>query len=216
MKVLRNHGPIRKLVSFRLSACQTKSRGLEAVSELVRLIMPSDPVHGWGHVERVVETACRIAGGYEGVDYEVLLLAAYLHDIGRLSEPENHAVRSASIARHVLKMLGYPEDKIERVVEAVLAHSYSLGYAATSMEAKILSDADRLDALGSIGLVRVLMYSGELGRDLSEAIDHIRVKLLKLPETMYTSEGRAEAERRVKAIRAFLEDLLNELGGPPR
>lgn len=197
-----------------LNACQTKSRVLESVSELVKLLIPPDPVHGFGHVKRVVEIACRIASSYENVDYEVLLLAAYLHDVGRLSEPENHAVRSASIARHVLKMLGYPEDRIERVVEAVLAHSYSSGYVATSVEAKILSDADRLDALGTIGLVRVLVYSGELGRDLSETINHIRAKLLKLPETMYTAEGRAEAERRVKTVREFLEGLLQELGDP--
>ncbi|MEM2055608.1 MAG: hypothetical protein QXY48_04620, partial [Sulfolobales archaeon] len=74
-----------------------------------------------------------------------------------------------------------------------------------------LSDADKLDALGAIGLVRVLMYSGELGRDLHEVIEHIKAKLLKLPETMHTSEGKVEAERRVKIIREFLENLFREL-----
>ncbi len=191
--------------------CQAESRVLDTVSELVKLLMPSDPVHGLGHVERVARMACRIARNYESVDHEVLLLSAYLHDIGRLSSPENHAVRSASIVRHILRMLEYPEDRIEKVVDTVLAHSYSLGYVAMSTEAKILSDADKLDALGSIGLVRVLMYSGELGRDLSEVIEHIKAKLLRLPETMYTSEGKAEAEKRVKIIREFLENLFQEL-----
>lgn len=184
---------------------------LNAVSELVKLLMPPDPVHGIEHVERVVRMACRIASNYETVDREVLLLSAYLHDIGRLSSPDNHAVRSASIVRHILEMLGYPKDKIEKVVDTVLSHSYSLGYAAMSTEAKILSDADKLDALGAIGLVRVLMYSGELGRDLHEVIEHIKAKLLKLPETMHTSEGKVEAERRVKIIREFLENLFREL-----
>jgi len=198
-------------VRLKLSECQVNSRVLNAVSELVKLLMPPDPVHGIEHVERVVRMACRIASNYETVDREVLLLSAYLHDIGRLSSPDNHAVRSASIVRHILEMLGYPKDKIEKVVDTVLSHSYSLGYAAMSTEAKILSDADKLDALGAIGLVRVLMYSGELGRDLHEVIEHIKAKLLKLPETMHTSEGKVEAERRVKIIREFLENLFREL-----
>ncbi|MEM4550963.1 MAG: HD domain-containing protein, partial [Sulfolobales archaeon] len=113
---------------LKLSECQVNSRVLNAVSELVKLLMPPDPVHGIEHVERVVRMACRIASNYETVDREVLLLSAYLHDIGRLSSPDNHAVRSASIVRHILEMLGYPKDKIEKVVDTVLSHSYSLGY----------------------------------------------------------------------------------------
>lgn len=196
-----------------MKTCQVESLGLREVSGLVKLIMPPDPVHGIGHVERVARIACSIASNYENIDYEVLLLAAYLHDVGRLSGSENHAVRSASIAKHVLKMLGYPEDKIEKVIDTIMAHSYSSGRAAMSMEAKILSDADKLDALGSIGLVRVLMYSGGLGRELNEVIEHIRVKLLKLPEVIYTKEGRAEAGKRVRIIKDFLENLLHELNG---
>lgn len=180
---------------------------LEAVSGLVKLLMPPDPVHGIGHIERVVKIACQIANSYKNVDHEVLLLAAHLHDIGRISEPENHAVRSASIAKYLLRVLEYPEDKIEKVVDAVLAHSYSSRYESMSLEARILSDADRLDALGSIGLARVLMYSGELGRELNEVIEHIKLKLLKLPEAMHTDEGKVEAERRVKIIKEFLENL---------
>ena len=196
---------------YQLGACSFKTPVVEAALELARLVMPPDPVHGFGHVSRVADLACEIASRYEGVDYEVLLVAAYLHDIGRIAEPENHAARSASIARYLLRLLGYPDEKAERVVEAILAHSYSSGYAAASLEARILSDADKLDALGSVGLARVLMYSGEIGRDMLGVAEHIRVKLLRLPEYMYTEEGRAEAERRVRLLRDFLDGLLREL-----
>lgn len=196
----------------RLSSCPPKTPTVEVVLELARLIMPPDDVHGFGHVSRVIDIACSIASKYENVDYEVLSIASYLHDVGRVADPENHAVRSASIARYILKLLEYPEDKVEKVVEAILAHSYSSGYTAMSLEAKILSDADKLDALGSIGLARVLMYSGEIGRGIEDVIEHIKVKLLKLPDHMYTEEGKSEAERRAKAIKDFLYGLLRELG----
>ena len=191
--------------------CPARSAVVSAVEELVRLLMPEDPVHGFGHVARVLELACRFAEGYSGVDYEVLQLAALLHDVGRVSGAENHAARSAQIARAILRLAGYPEERAERVVEAIVSHSYSHGRRAESLEAMILSDADKVDALGAIGLVRVFMYSGTLGRDLEGSLDHIRGKILKLPQLLYTEEARREAERRVRLVVEFLENLEREL-----
>jgi uncharacterized protein len=195
--------------------CPVRSELVAAVEELVRLIMPEDPVHGFGHVARVLELACRFAEGYSGVDYEVLQLAALLHDVGRVSGVENHAARSAQVARALLKLAGYPEDRIERVVEAIVSHSYSHGRRAESLEARILSDADKVDALGAIGLVRVFMYSGTLGRGLEDSLDHIRSKILRLPQLLYTEEARREAEGRVRLVVEFLENIERELGRAP-
>jgi len=192
--------------------CPAKSGVVSAVEELVRLLMPEDPVHGFGHVARVLELACRFAKGYSGVDYEVLQLAALLHDVGRVSGAENHAARSAQVARAILKLVGYPEERVEKVVEAIVSHPYSHGRRAESLEAMILSDADKVDALGAIGLVRVFMYSGTLGRDLEGSLDHIRSKVLKLPQLLYTEGARREAERRVRLVVEFLESLERELG----
>jgi uncharacterized protein len=195
--------------------CPVRSELVAAVEELVRLVMPEDPVHGFGHVARVLELACRFAEGYSGVDYEVLQLAALLHDVGRVSGVENHAARSAQVARALLKLAGYPEDRIERVVEAIVSHSYSHGRRAESLEARILSDADKVDALGAIGLVRVFMYSGTLGRGLEDSLDHIRSKILRLPQLLYTEEARREAEGRVRLVVEFLENIERELGRAP-
>ncbi len=192
--------------------CPSRTEAVSAVEELVKLLMPEDPVHGFGHVARVLELACRFAEGYSGVDYEVLQLAALLHDIGRVSGVENHVARSAQIARALLKLVGYPEGRVERVVEAIVSHSYSRGQRAESLEAMILSDADKVDALGAIGLVRVFMYSGTLGRDLEGSLDHIRSKILKLPQLLYTDVARREAEKRVRLVAEFLESLERELG----
>ncbi len=190
--------------------CPSRSGLVSAVEELVRLIMPEDPVHGFGHVARVLELACRFAEGFSGVDYEVLQLATLLHDVGRVSGAENHAARSAQIARALLELAGYPKDRIEKVVEVILSHSYSHGQRAESLEAKILSDADKVDALGAIGLVRVFMYSGTLGREFESSLDHVKSKILKLPQLLYTEEARREAEKRVRLVVKFLESLEEE------
>jgi len=193
-----------------LMPCPSRSGLVSAVEELVRLIMPEDPVHGFGHVARVLELACRFAEGFSGVDYEVLQLATLLHDVGRVSGAENHAARSAQIARALLELAGYPKDRIEKVVEVILSHSYSHGQRAESLEAKILSDADKVDALGAIGLVRVFMYSGTLGREFESSLDHVKSKILKLPQLLYTEEARREAEKRVRLVVKFLESLEEE------
>lgn len=190
--------------------CSARSGLVSAVEKLVRLIMPEDPVHGFGHVTRVLELACRFAEGFSGVDYEVLQLATLLHDVGRVSGAENHAARSAQIARALLELAGYPEDRIEKVVEVILSHSYSHGQGAESLEAKILSDADKVDALGAIGLVRVFMYSGSIGREFESSLNHIKSKILKLPQLLHTEEARREAEKRVKLVIKFLESLEEE------
>jgi len=164
-------------------------------------------------VARVLRIAESLSRNYEGlIDKEVLTIAVLLHDIGRLGYgKENHAEASARVANSLLTLLGYPEKKKKLVIEAIRAHSFSSGIYPESLEAKILSDADKLDALGAIGIARVFMYSCEEGRGLEESINHFRKKILKLPDLMNTPEGKEEALRRVKIIKEFLDELTREI-----
>jgi len=189
-----------------------RSSLVELIERIVKLLMPEDPCHGVVHVLRVRDLALRLGEAVpEPVDREILEIAALLHDIGRVADPTNHAERSAEIARLLLELSGYPRDRIGRVVEAILAHSYSGKRPALSIEAKVLSDADKLDALGAIGIARVFAYGGRTGRSLEASINHFHEKILKLKEFMYTSVGRAIAEERHRFVEEFLERLYQEL-----
>ena len=127
----------------------------------------------------------------------------------------------------MLRAWGYPEACIPDVAHAIEAHSFSARVAPRSLEARVLQDADRLDALGAVGLARCLMLGGELGRplyvaadpfcahrppdDLAATVDHFYTKLLHLAERFQTPSGRAEAARRTIVLRQFLQELDHEL-----
>ncbi len=189
---------------------------ISQIRDLVKHVMPDDFVHGYPHVERVRKLALEIAEEIEEpVDKEVLEIAALLHDIGRYgSSGKHHAEASAEIADFLLFLLQYPEDKRKNVVEAIRAHSYSLNTEAVSLEAKILSDADKLDALGAIGIGRVFMYSCQHSRSLEDTVKHMKEKLLRLQSLMYTSPGRRMARNRTEIMENFLRNLEKELSTP--
>ncbi len=185
---------------------------IEIIEELVKNVMSSDPVHGYPHVHRVRELALQIASHYSEVDKEVIELAALLHDIARNGPGKaDHAFTSAKVAELLLRSMGYPEQKVALVVEAISTHSYSADREPQSLEAKILSDADKLDALGAIGVARVFLYSGAIGRGIEESIAHIKTKILKLPDLMKTPEGRELALKRVKVVEEFIKCIEEEL-----
>ncbi|MDK2384333.1 MAG: HD domain-containing protein, partial [Candidatus Korarchaeota archaeon] len=123
---------------------------------------------------------------------------------------EGHAEASARAAERILRALGYPEGRIARVVEAIRSHGLSSSRAPRSVEAAILSDADKLDAIGAVGVARAFMESGRRGRGFEETLRHFEEKLLRLRDMMYTGEGRRLAEARHKAMEEFLEELLRE------
>lgn len=167
--------------------------------------------HDYEHVMRVYKLAISV-GRKLGADEIVLSLAALLHDVGRVKEGNlHHALISAEIAKDFLESKGLSKEVIDKVVEAIEAHSYSLGKKASSLEAKILSDVDKLDALGAIGIARVFLYSGAKGRSLSESLKHFEEKILKLPSLIYLDELKVVAERRAKFVKEFLKELKLEL-----
>jgi len=189
---------------------------IERTREFARGFFEREGTHGFSHVERVFNLCLHI-GREEGADLEVLALASLLHDIARPLEDagkvEDHALESARIARQFLRSLGYSEEKVEAVVHAIEAHRFSRGPEPRTLEAKILSDADKLDAIGAIGIARVFMYSGEHGRDIEASLRHFEEKILKLKDLMYTETARRIAEDRHRFTEEFIERIRREIEG---
>jgi len=189
---------------------------IEKTKEFAKSFFEREGTHGFSHVERVFNLCLHI-GKEEGADLEVLALASLLHDIARPLEDsgkvEDHAAESAKIAGRFLRSLGYPEEKVQAVVHAIEAHRFSRGPEPRTLEAKILSDADKLDAIGAVGIARVFMYSGEHGRDIEASLKHFEEKILKLKDLMYTETARRIAEERHGFTVEFIERIRREMEG---
>ena len=133
---------------------------------------------------------------------------------------------SAENAAPFLTDLGFTSDEIKAAQHAIAAHSYSAGIPPESCEAEILRDADRLDALGAVGIARTFMVAGTMGRPLLDpndpfaadrdlddqlwSIDHWHLKLLQLPHEMVTEKGRKIARKRARLMLAYLKQLAKE------
>jgi len=164
--------------------------------------------HHDDHVERVLKLALFIAGK-EGGDRRVIEIAAKFHDICR--DEENHALKGAEKAREILKEKGYEGSFIEEVCHCIESHSFSGNILPRTLEAKILSDADKLDAIGAIGVARAFMFSGENGRDIESTLRHLEEKLFKLKDLLYTETAREIADERHKFMQAFYRRIKREL-----
>lgn len=192
-----------------------------------------DASHDIGHFRRVYSVATQIAED-EPVDHLVILAAAYFHDI--VSLPKDHLERAVSSrhaaikAREVLKQMNFPEEKLDAVCHAIESHSFTSQIEPETLEAKIIQDADRMEALGAIGAMRAFYISGRLGSlpfdpedlyasrrpldDKKFALDHFYVKLFKLPALLKTEGGKRFAEERVEFLKAIIKELeLNVVQG---
>lgn len=195
-----------------------------------------DAAHDISHFRRVWSTAQQLVGD-SGADELVILTACYFHDIVSLAKnhPQRHksSRMAAEKTRSILQSTfpDFPADRYPAVMHAIEAHSFSAAILPQSVEAKIVQDADRLEALGAIGLARVFAVSGALNtilfdaddpfadqRDLDDkkfALDHFQCKLLRLPETMQTEQGRALAVHNAQFLVQFMAKLGAELRGDP-
>jgi uncharacterized protein len=196
----------------------------------------TDGSHDLGHFQRVWRMAREINRQEGAVADELVLLAsAYFHDLVAL--PKNHPERgnasrlSADRAVRVLKeqWSDFPAAKLEGVRHAIHAHSYSARVEPVTAEAKILQDADRMEAVGAIGLARVFYTAGRLNGQLFDvhdpmaegrepddrkyALDHFQLKRLRLPAMMNTATGRQMAEERAEYLREFLNRICREIRG---
>ncbi len=189
--------------------------------------------HRWDHVQRVLALAKRLALA-EGADLDVVRVAALFHDIARGEEKESkgkvcHAERGAELTRAILRHLGLPEAFITRVTEAIASHRFRSSRRPQTLEAKVLFDADKLDALGAVGIGRAFLFAGEVGArlhnpevDLSRtqpyssedtAWREFKLKLRKIKDQMLTREGQRMAQERYKFMETFFERLNKEVEG---
>lgn len=194
-----------------------------------------DLAHGWEHVERVYNLALFIAER-EGADRFITGMAALLHDLGRLSHEheQHHADLSVSEAGLLCQHLRIAPHFQEAILHAILAHSFSRGVQPRTLEARVVRDADRLDGLGAIGIMRwaitgavrhnpqTLSYhpgdpfaEQHAPDDSRYMLDHFFSKLLRLSEGMTTATGRELAEQRTAFMRAYLNEFRRELAVGP-
>jgi uncharacterized protein len=181
---------------------------LAELRDEIRALTPKYGTHGFEHVERVYK-GCLHIGIVEEADLGVLLPAAMLHDITR--NDENHAQTGAEKAKFILRRYGQSEENIEKIAWAISTHSFSGKKPPKTLEAKILSDADKLDALGAIGIYRTAVFSGEHARPVEDFIAHFNEKLLKLEGLLFTDEAKRMAEERTRYMLDFLVHLEKEL-----
>ena len=187
----------------------------------------TEPSHDAEHVRRVMRLAERLGETY-GADMEVLHAAGLLHDLGRALPDSDrpHVELSEEIARDLMDEAGFPEEKREAVLHCIRAHSYSRGVPPETLEARLLRDADRLDALGVVGIMRTFSYGGAF-YDPSDplarrkprpeggryCVEHFYEKLFKLSDGLYSEEARRIASERVSFMETFLERLEKEAAG---
>lgn len=190
------------------------------------------PAHDWQHVQRVEATADRLATDYPDADTHWIQLSALLHDIGRAKEDrgdiEDHAEWGADESARILRDYDVSEETIDAVSHCIRAHRYSNHVTPETIEAKIISDADSLDALGAVGIARCFTYGGEQGlaihdpslppdEDPSSAgktqFNHLHKKILDLPNRMYTDVGRELADERSAFVKEFIQRFEREATG---
>ena len=191
-----------------------------------------DAAHDLEHVRRVVANATRLAG-LERAELAVVLPAAWLHDCVPVPKDSPERPRASQLAAQAavqfLTEVDYPTAYLPAIAHAIEAHSFTANIPPRTLEAQVVQDADRLDALGAIGIARCLMLGGAAGLPLyhpaepfpqtrppderAYTIDHFYTKLLRLVEGMNTAAGRAEAQRRTGMIRQFLAQLEAEIRG---
>ena len=192
----------------------------------------ADPAHDFSHVLRVVASARKIAAA-EGADVDVATTGALLHEL--FNHPKGHPESHLSgdvCAEHAKALLS--EERADatfaaRVAETIRTHAFSRGLAPTSLEGQVLQDADRLDAIGAIGVARCFATCATMKRpfyapedplcrtrtpdDKLWGADHFFTKLLHIPARLHTATARAMAGGREAAMRAFLDELGREIDG---
>ena len=200
---------------------------LESLKKIAKKKLENnDPAHDFEHIMRVYRNAERICKTESG-NKKLVLSAVLLHDIIKNKNQKNSSEKSAKLAEKILKENHFSPDEIMIISDAITEHSFSKGRIPSTPEGKILQDADRLDAIGAIGLARVFSFSGSHNRpfydpedpfsknrnfnDNKWALDHFFKKLLKLEQKMNTKTGKLLAKKRTKILKNFLKEMKHEI-----
>ncbi|MFW1376073.1 HD domain-containing protein [Vibrio parahaemolyticus] len=198
--------------------------------EFMQQEMQVDAAHDIEHVKRVVKTAKQLCDE-ENADIAIVLPAAYLHDC--FTYPKDHPNRKQSSAIAAKKAIAYlesiqyPQHYHDAIAHAIEAHSFSANIRPNTLEAQIVQDADRLDALGAIGVTRCIQVSTHFNaqlyndndmfakeRELNDkqfTVDHFQTKLFKIVDTMNTESAKLEANKRKAFMQTYLKQLYNEV-----
>ena len=189
-----------------------------------------DKAHDLAHIQRVVSNAKTLAAE-EQANLDIVIPAAWLHDCVIVPKNSPDRAKASSIAAKqavkFLKEIDYPQEHLAAIEHAIAAHSFSANIETKTLEAKVVQDADRVDAIGAIGLARCLITGVQLNLDLYSlddpfcenrqaddslyTIDHFYCKLLKLKKQMKTQAGRKMAEERSVFLQSFLDQLRKEI-----
>ena len=200
------------------------------ISNDVKKIIENDSAHDFEHIMRVYKNAKKLCK-QEKVNEKLVLCAVLLHDIVSYPKSDkrskNSSIDSAKKAIIILKRYDFTENEITIISDAIREHSFSQKKTPKTIEGKILQDADRLDALGAIGIARVFATGGSLKRpfyniddpfckkrnvdDETWTLDHFFQKLLKLEFLMNTKSGKIEAKKRTRILKEYLKQLKNEI-----
>ena len=203
---------------------------IDSLKDEVKELTKNDPAHDFAHIMRVYKNAQNICK-QEKANEKLVLSAVLLHDIvfypksNKLSKISS--IESAKKSKLILKKYDYSKKEIIIISDAIRDHSFSQKKTPQTIEGKILQDADRLDALGAIGIARVFATGGSLKRsfynindpfckyripdDKIWTIDHFYQKLFKLESLMNTKSGKIEAKIRTRILREFLNQIKQEL-----
>ena len=189
--------------------------------------------HDWEHTLRVVRL-CEAIGPSENADMQVLKIAAFLHDIGRCGQDDApgsgcHAERGSRLARPLVTPLALSGPQKDNILHCLQAHLFRGSRRPATIEARVLFDADKLDAIGAVGIARAYLFAGELGARLHNTAVRIedtrpysredtgyreyKLKLCKIKDRMLTEPGRRLARERHRFMTAFFNRFLAEHAG---
>ena len=203
---------------------------LDSIKTEVEKIIDNDPAHDFEHIMRVYKNAQKLCNT-EKANEKLVLSAALLHDIVSYPKSDKRSkfssLESSKKSKIILKKYDFTNDEIAVVSDAIADHSFSQNKKPSTLEGKILQDADRLDAIGAIGIARVFATGGLLKRpfyniddpfcktrkpdDKTWTVDHFYQKLLKLESLMNTKSGKNEAKTRTRILKEYLKQLKQEI-----
>ncbi|MGI0027233.1 MAG: HD domain-containing protein [Nitrosopumilaceae archaeon] len=198
--------------------------------KIQKMMEKNDSAHDFEHIMRVYKNAQKI-GKKENANMKLVLAAVLLHDIisfpKSVKKSKTSSIKSSIASKRILQNHGYDKGEIKIISDAIRDHSFSRGMVPSTIEGKILQDADRLDAIGAIGIARTFAVGGSERRpfynksdpfcqrrkpdDNNWTLDHFYKKLLLLEKKMNTDAAKKEASRRTKIMKKFLEDFKKEI-----
>ena len=190
---------------------------MQRIDQFVRNILTGKELgaHAYDHTIRVCSIAIEI-GKSMGANLKVLRAAAMLHDVGRPREKEtgiSHSILSGQMSKDILQNEGFDDSEIEQVIDAIRTHRFSERLKPTSLEGEILSDADKLDAMGAVGIFRAIAHAAITNVGIEGFLKHAEEKLLNLRNLMYTDGARKKVDNKHEFLEAFVKKLKKETNG---